>query len=155
MNFVVIAILWIVRPSQPLGCMSVASAGILNANGSSMTPPITILVVEDEPLVSMALVDDLEAYGFIVLEASNAAAAVKLLESRDDIRVIITDVDMPGSMDGLMLAAAVADRWPPIRIIVVSGYRNVEITDIPDGSVFYSKPYKSDDIIGSMNEMLS
>jgi hypothetical protein len=53
-----------------------------------------------------------------------------------------------------MLAAAVADRWPPIRIIVVSGHRSVEITDIPDGSVFYSKPYRSAEIIERMNEML-
>lgn len=114
-----------------------------------------ILVVEDEPLVSMALADDLETEGFGVLETANAAAAIKLLESRDDIRLIITDVDMPGTMDGLMLAAAVAKRWPPIRIIVVSGHRNVEITDIPDGSVFYSKPYRPADIIDSMNEMLA
>lgn len=120
-----------------------------------MTAPIVILVVEDEPLVSMTLVDDLEADGFVVLEATDASAAVKLLESRNDIRLIITDVDMPGTMDGLMLAAAVADRWPPIRIIVVSGHRNVEITDIPDGSVFYSKPYRSAEIIETMNEMLS
>lgn len=119
-----------------------------------MSAPITILIVEDEPLVSMALVDDLEIEGFVVVEAADASAAVKILESRSDIRVIITDVDMPGTMDGLMLAAAVADRWPPIRIIVVSGHRSVEITDIPDGSVFYSKPYRSAEIIETMNEML-
>ena len=119
-----------------------------------MTRPITVLVVEDEPLVSMELVDDLEAEGFMVIQAINAAAAVKLLESRDDIGVIITDIDMPGSMNGLMLAAAVADRWPPIRIIVVSGQRTVEITDIPDGSIFFTKPYRPPEIIGAMSEML-
>jgi hypothetical protein len=88
-----------------------------------MTRHITILVVEDEPLVSMMLVDDLEAAGFSVIEAANAAA--------------------------------VANRWPPIRIIVVSGHRTVEITDIPDGSVFYSKPYRPAEIIETMNEMLA
>lgn len=119
-----------------------------------MTRPITVLVVEDEPLVSMELVYDLEAEGFMVIQAINAAAAVKLLESRDDIGVIITDIDMPGSMNGLMLAAAVADRWPPIRIIVVSGQRTVEITDIPDGSIFFAKPYRPPEIIGAMSEML-
>lgn len=112
-----------------------------------MTRPITVLVVEDEPLVSMELVDDLEAEGFMVIQAINAAAAVKLLESRDDIGVIITDIDMPGSMNGLMLAAAVADRWPPIQ-------RTVEITDIPDGSIFFAKPYRPPEIIGAMSEML-
>ncbi|MET0439658.1 MAG: response regulator [Devosia sp.] len=119
-----------------------------------MTPPFVILVVEDEPLVSMALADDLESEGFVVIEAANAAAAVQILESRTDIRIVITDVDMPGTMDGLMLAAAVFARWPPIRIIVVSGHRSVVITDIPDGSVFYSKPYRSAEIIKTMSEML-
>lgn len=114
-----------------------------------------ILIVEDEFLASMALAEDLQAEGYAVIEAPNAAAAVKLLEGRDDIAMIITDVDMPEDMDGLMLAAAVAGRWPPIRIIVVSGHRTVNITDIPDGSVFYSKPYLSSDIVGSMREMLA
>jgi hypothetical protein len=62
---------------------------------------------------------------------------------------------MPGSMDGLKLAAAVADRWPPVRIIVTSGHRMVEITDIPDGSVFFSKPYVPSRVIATMNEMLA
>jgi len=113
-----------------------------------------VLIVEDEPLVSMALADELETAGYEVLEAANADQAVRLLESRTDIAIIVTDVDMPGSMDGLMLAAAVANRWPPIRIIVVSGHRNVEITDIPDGSVFFSKPYQGDEIMGSIRQML-
>lgn len=115
----------------------------------------TILVVEDEPLVSMALAEDLEAAGYTVLEAADAAAALQILEGHADISLIITDVDMPGSMDGLLLASAVADRWPPIRIIVVSGHRRIEITDIPDGSVFYAKPYRSADILGSMSKLLS
>lgn len=120
-----------------------------------MPSRIVVLVVEDEPLVSMALADELELAGYEVLEAANAEKAVKLLESRDDIAMIVTDVDMPGSMDGLMLAAAVANRWPPVRIIIVSGHRNVEITDIPDGSVFYAKPYRGEDIVRSMREMLA
>lgn len=120
-----------------------------------MTAPFTIIVVEDEPLVSMSLANDLETVGFVVLEAGSGAEALKMLESRSDIRVIITDVDMPGTMDGLMLAAAVAKLWPPIRLIVVSGHRSVEITDIPYGAVFYSKPYSSAQIIDTMNEMLS
>lgn len=118
-----------------------------------MTPTIVILVVEDEPLLSMALVEDLESAGYVVLEAAHAAAAVSILESRDDIAVLITDVDMPGAMDGLMLAAAVNNRWPPIRIIVVSGLRSVEITDIPDGTIFFSKPYRTDDLIASVRQI--
>lgn len=116
---------------------------------------MTILVVEDEVFIRLDLVDFLRRSGHDVLEAEDADAAIRLLESHDDIRLIITDVDMPGSMDGLKLARAVADRWPPIRIIVVSGHRLVEITDIPDGSVFFAKPYHQPQLLASMQELLS
>lgn len=116
---------------------------------------ITVLVVEDEPLVRMDIADNLEDAGFSVVEAANAAEAIAALERDATIQIIFTDVDMPGSMDGLKLAAAVADRWPPIRIIVTSGHRTVEITDIPDGSVFFSKPYRATEIVNSINQLLT
>lgn len=106
-----------------------------------MTSRAKILVVEDEILVRMAIVDHLLDEGYEVLEAMNADEAIRIIEATDDIALIFTDVDMPGSMDGLRLAAAVSDRWPPIRIIITSGHRLVDIADIPDGSVFYAKPY--------------
>jgi two-component system, response regulator PdtaR len=62
---------------------------------------------------------------------------------------------MPGSIDGLKLAAAVRDRWPPVKIIITSGARLVEITDMPDGSVFFSKPYAHGAVVRTMREMLS
>ena len=62
---------------------------------------------------------------------------------------------MPGAMDGLKLAAAVRKRWPPVKIMVTSGARLVEITDLPDGSVFFSKPYDHASVLGSMREMLA
>lgn len=114
---------------------------------------ISILVVEDEPFIRMDLSGFLSDSGFHVLEAGNADEAVILLEQHD-IALIITDVDMPGSMDGLKLARAVSDRWPPIRIIVVSGHRLVEITDIPDGSVFFAKPYDQPHLLASMHDLL-
>lgn len=119
-----------------------------------MSKAIRVLVVEDEPIVRMDIVDYLEDAGFEVVEAANAAEALAALERHDDIRLVFTDVDMPGTMDGLMLAAVVSDRWPPVRIIVTSGHRTVEITDIPDGSVFFSKPYQAKNVIASMNELL-
>lgn len=115
---------------------------------------LKVLVVEDEPLVRIDIADSLVDAGFEVIEAANAADAIAALESHADIRLIFTDIDMPGSMDGLMLAAAVADRWPPVRIIVTSGHRIVEITDMPDGSVFFSKPYRATEIVASMHELL-
>lgn len=119
-----------------------------------MSHDTTVLVVEDEPLVRFALAEHLADQGFEVLEAGSADEAILLLEGNTAIRLIVTDIDMPGSMDGLKLAAAVADRWPPVRIIVVSGHRTVEITDIPDGSMFFSKPYSKDTLVSSMRELL-
>lgn len=117
--------------------------------------PTCVLVVDDEPLIRMDLADHLSDAGYQVLEAANADEALQILETTENVRLICTDIDMPGSMDGLLLAAAVSDRWPPIRIIVVSGHRVVQITDIPDGSVFFSKPYSYGAIEGSIGELLA
>ena len=115
---------------------------------------ISILVVEDEPLVRLDVIDQLEDEGYQVFEAGSASEAIRILEANASIRLIFTDIDMPGSMDGLMLAAAVRDRWPPVKIIVTSGHRLVEITDMPDGSVFFSKPYKHAAVMETMRELL-
>ena len=120
-----------------------------------MTDQIAVLVVEDEPLILMDIAFQLEAEGFKVYEATNAEKAIDLLVVNLDIRIIFTDIDMPGSMDGLKLAAAVRKRWPPVKIIVTSGARMVEITDLPDGSVFFGKPYDHAAVLGSMRQMLS
>lgn len=119
-----------------------------------MADSICVLVVEDEPLVRIDIADYLSDHGFDVIEAANADEAIALLETVPRIRLLFTDVDMPGSMDGLKLAAAVAKRWPPVRIIVTSGHRIVDIADIPDGSVFFSKPYRQDAITASIVELL-
>jgi CheY-like chemotaxis protein len=120
-----------------------------------MSVSIEILVVEDEPLVRMDLADQLSDQGYTVHEAGNADDAIILLERFSNIRLIITDIDMPGSMDGLKLAAAVRDRWPPVKIIVVSGHHTIEVTDLPDGSMFFSKPYLPVKLAESMRELLS
>ncbi|MCG6115129.1 MAG: response regulator [Mesorhizobium sp.] len=106
-----------------------------------MSTKIRVLVVEDEVLIRIDLVDFLSEEGFDVVEAANADEAVAILESDDNIQVMFTDVDMPGSMDGLKLSAAVRDRWPPVRIVVTSGHRAVELSELPEGSLFYAKPY--------------
>jgi len=120
-----------------------------------MPAPTEILVVEDEPLLRMDIADHLTDQGYAVHEAGNADEAILILEGNRNIRLIVTDIDMPGSMDGLKLASAVRDRWPPVKIIVVSGHRMVEITDLPDGSIFFSKPYLPSKIVESMRELLS
>lgn len=102
---------------------------------------IVVLVVEDEPLVRMGIVSHLEDDGFKVLEAGNADEAIALLTLHLDIQIMFTDVDMPGGIDGLKLAAAVRDRWPPIKIVVTSGHRKVAVEELPVEAQFFPKPY--------------
>ncbi|WP_338610955.1 response regulator (plasmid) [Pelagibacterium nitratireducens] len=100
----------------------------------------TILIVEDEILILIDLAMSLRSAGFDVLEASSADAAIELLEKHPEIRAVITDIDMPGSMNGLALAHAVFEKWPPCRLIVVSGHHFVSIEELPSGARFFSKP---------------
>lgn len=85
-------------------------------------------MVEDEALTRMYAVNLVEEAGYTAIEASNADEAISILESQKDIRVVFTDVDMPGSMDGLQLAHAIRDRWPPIELILTSGHFHLSIT---------------------------
>jgi CheY-like chemotaxis protein len=114
----------------------------------------TVLVVEDEALIRLDVVDCLEEAGFQVKEAANAVEAIRILESRKDIRLVFTDVDMPGSMDGLKLAAYVRDRWPPIKIIVTSGHVSVRPDQIPPGGRFFGKPYDRPAIAQAIRDMI-
>lgn len=112
-----------------------------------------VLVVEDEPLLRMAAVCTVEDAGFEPLEASNADEAILILEGRNDIRIVFTDIDMPGSMDGIKLAESVRGRWPPISIIVTSGHRIVRKDDLPLGSAFFGKPYNDADLVATLQRM--
>ena len=112
-----------------------------------------VLIVEDEPLLRLAAVDMIEGAGFEVVEASDATQAVLILESRPDIRIVFTDIDMPHGMDGLKLAAAIRDRWPPIHIIVTSGHLVPPMTHLPADSLFFPKPYRENEIIAAMRKM--
>jgi DNA-binding NtrC family response regulator len=100
-----------------------------------------VLIVEDEFLIRVAAVDIARAAGFAVVEAANAAEAVHVLESRSDIRLVFTDIDMPGSMDGLGLASLVRDRWPVIEVVVTSGKMTPALDELPPRSRFFPKPY--------------
>jgi CheY-like chemotaxis protein len=114
-----------------------------------------VLVVEDEALLLITIADDLRAAGFVVLEAGNADAALRLLESTGSIDVLFTDVDMPGTLDGLALAVAVHDRWPAARIIVTSGHVSLKDSDLPAGGRFVSKPYTPGLIVNTIRAVTS
>jgi CheY-like chemotaxis protein len=113
-----------------------------------------VLVVEDEYLIRMDTVEVLERAGFDVIEATNADHAVALLEINADVAVIVTDIQMPGSIDGLKLAAVVRDRWPPVAIIVTSGRVAPGDNDLPRGARFLPKPYNDRVLIQSVRQAL-
>jgi CheY-like chemotaxis protein len=117
-------------------------AGVCAAEFAPMTTakPV-ILVVEDEALVRMIAVAVAENCGFEVLEAATADEAINILETRSDIRLVFTDVSMPGSMDGLRLAHAIRGRWPPVELLVTSALGNITAKDLPERGRFLAKPY--------------
>lgn len=102
---------------------------------------ITVLVVDDEPIIRMDLADLVRDSGYIVLEAANADEAITLLEAHGAIRILVTDIEMPGSMNGLKLASAVRKRWPPVAIIVTSGRILPANAELPSATSFLGKPY--------------
>lgn len=112
-----------------------------------------VLIVEDESLLRMDAADMIRAAGFEVIEAADADQAIEILEARRDVTVVFTDIQMPGSMDGLKLARAVRGRWPPIKIVATSGHIGVHETDLPEGGRFLAKPYSSREITGVLREL--
>jgi two-component sensor histidine kinase/CheY-like chemotaxis protein len=122
---------------------------------SGPTAPATnVLVVEDEMVLRMRAVDIVEDAGFTAVEAVNAAEALSILESRSDISLLFSDIQMPGTMDGLKLAHAVHDRWPSIKIILVSGKIESSDIDKPADSRFFRKPLEVDRIIAELQQMV-
>jgi two-component sensor histidine kinase/CheY-like chemotaxis protein len=114
----------------------------------------TVLIVEDEMMLRMRAVDIVEDAGFTPIEAVNADDALAILESRSDIEMLFTDIQMPGSMDGLKLAHAVHERWPSIKIILVSGQLTLTDADKPIDSRFYGKPLDVKHMIAELRDAM-
>lgn len=122
--------------------------------GQSLDPShYAVLVVEDDPFVRTEAVDLCIEAGFTTYEAKNADQAIRLLERHSEIRVLFTDIEMQGSMDGLKLARAVRERWPPVAIIVTSGRKKVTADEMPENGLFFAKPYPPDGIIKALNDI--
>lgn len=113
-----------------------------------------VLIVEDEFLVRMDTRATLETAGFDVIEAGDADEAIAILSTRNDIRLIFTDVHMPGSMDGLKLAHFVRDRWPPVKVVATSGRARITDSDLPEGVRFLPKPYSAAEITATLRELI-
>jgi CheY-like chemotaxis protein len=108
----------------------------------------TVLVVEDELMIREVVQAELEDAGYAVVLAAHADAAIAILEARHDIHLVFTDIDMPGSMDGLRLAACVRDRWPPVHIIITTG--KARPATIPANALFIPKPYVGRNVVAAM-----
>jgi len=119
-------------------------------NGKSV-----VLVVEDSTIIRMGAVDLVLSAGYEAIEAVDADAAIRILESRSDIDLVFTDVQMPGTMDGIKLAHYIRNRWPPVKLLVASGATIVEESSLPTGSRFFSKPYDEHTITDAMARLLA
>ena len=117
--------------------------------------PAVILVVEDEPLIRMDVVDQLEARGYRLLEANSGKQALETIAGADRVDIVFTDVDMPGDVDGLMLASEVDARWPAIGIIVTSGKALAVERPLPNKCRFFPKPYRSDVVHAAIVQILA
>ena len=112
-----------------------------------------VLVVEDEALIRMSLVDELEDVGFRVLEAATADEAMGILKDNPNIEAIFTDIDMPGSIDGLKLAKLVGQSHPDMAILLTSGYLKIPKNDLPETVGFIPKPYEIDVVVNHIREL--
>jgi CheY-like chemotaxis protein len=117
-------------------------------------PVSTVLVVEDNEILRMCAANVVADAGFTPIEAASADEAVAILESRSDIALLFTDIQMPGSMDGLGLARTVQERWPAIKIILVSGRAELSERDRPANSRFFQKPFTTKQIIQGLQDMI-
>jgi|SRR5476649_1685398 CheY-like chemotaxis protein len=125
----------------------------IDDRGTKTLEKSVVLVVEDEALIRMNAVQIVVDAGFAVVEAYNADEAIKILESRRDIQAVFTDINMPGSINGLQLSHAIRGRWPPIHLIVTSGLNVPNGTQLPTNSRFIGKPYTAEQVAIALSEL--
>ena len=125
------------------------------ASESAPTAGAVILVVEDNHLILMSALDLIATAGYEGIAAANADEAIAILERRADVQLVFTDIEMPGTIDGVKLAHYIRNRWPPIHLIVASGKQVNEASHLPAGARFFSKPYDNNAIIDEIAHMLA
>lgn len=122
---------------------------------SDPVPSSRILIVEDDAIIRMVAADILATEGYDVEEAEDAAAALRVLEARSDVRLLFTDINMPGDMDGLDLARAVHERWPDIVLVLTSGRAVLLSSEIPDDGRFVPKPYTAARLVSQVQAAIA
>lgn len=120
---------------------------------SKATTRCVVLVIEDEPIMRMMALDLVEDAGFEAVEAGSAQDAVRILETRPDIRLVFSDIDLGTGADGLTLARSIRDRWPPVEIIMTSGKVCPAPDDLPARGRFFEKPYRRDEVAAALHEL--
>lgn len=123
-----------------------------------MAQPLTpsqpaILVAEDNAILRLDVSELLREHGYTVVEAANADEAIKLMESRKDIRMLFTDIEMPPGCDGLELAREVHNRWPKVLLVITSGRIEPTRDEIADDGTFIRKPYHVDDLLALIRKV--
>ena len=113
-----------------------------------------VLVVDDEAVIRQAAVEMVEEAGFAALEAADGSRAMDLLDAVAGIDVVLTDIDMPASIDGIRLAACIHRKWPRIGIIVASGKVSPKRGDVPPGGSFFAKPYAEGEVIAAIQALV-
>lgn len=116
--------------------------------------PFIVLVVEDETIIRVNALDLVESAGLPAIGAQDADQALDHLECHPSIRLVFTDIQMPGSMDGLTLARHARERWPHLEFIIVSGAVTPADTELPERARFLAKPYRSEGIVEAMETLL-
>jgi CheY-like chemotaxis protein len=139
--------------APPIICFIDGMDAVANRHVANIPEPV-ILIVEDDPLLRMLAVEFVTDAGFEALEAADADQAIALLESRSEIAVLFTDIDMPGSMDGLELAFAVSNRWPAIEILIASGHIRLRQSALPPRGRFLGKPYCAAAMIAELHSLV-
>src|SRR5690242_19043781 len=112
-----------------------------------------VLIVEDECLLRLDAAMLIGEAGFDTVEAGSADEAIQLLESRGDIDIVFTDVDLPGGMNGLDLCVQIRDRWPPVDLVVTSGHAGIDEDDLPEGGFFLPKPYDPERLVRMLQSL--
>lgn len=112
-----------------------------------------VLVIEDEPVLRIDALDMVAQAGFEAVEAMSVADAIHILETRPDIRIVYMDLDMPRGIQGIELAAAIRDRWPPIEIILTAAFFTEDDLTLPVRAEFYPKPIQREDVIAAMRRL--
>lgn len=124
-------------------------------NGKASHPRPAVLLVEDDPLLRFFASDLLADAGFEVIETGSADEALMWLEVRGGVRVLVTDIHMPGTLNGLDLAHLVHQRWPGVLVLVISGVARPSAAELPGGGRFIAKPYDGSTILHHLREMIT